>query len=82
MMRDHFEAAAAEAGLTLNEIRGPRRDQVACIARQKAYLACREDGFSLAQIAKFANRDHTSVISGLRRHEELLRRTQEKARAG
>lgn len=81
MMRDHFEAAAAEAGLTLNEIRGPRRDRVAYRARQVAYAACRDAGFTLSQIGKFANRDHTTVLNGLQRYDARnnLRQTHETA---
>ena len=70
MMREIFEAAAAEAGMTLNEIRGPRRDRVACLARQVAYAACRDAGFSPGQIGKFVNRDHTTVLNGLKRYEQ------------
>jgi chromosomal replication initiation ATPase DnaA len=69
MMRDYFEAAAAEAGLTLAQLRSRRRDKIAYEARQKAYAACRADGFTLTQIADFANRDHTSVLNGLKRYE-------------
>ena len=69
MMRDHFEAAAADAGLTLAQLRSRRRDKIAYEARQKAYAACRADGFTITQIADFANRDHTSVLNGLRRWE-------------
>jgi chromosomal replication initiation ATPase DnaA len=61
MMREIFEAAAADAGLTLNEIRGPRRDRVAYYARQVAYAACRDAGFTLSEIGGFVNRDHTTV---------------------
>ena len=67
MMRDHFDAAAAEAGLTLAQLRSRRRDKIAYEARQNAYAACRADGFTLTQIADYVNRDHTSVLNGLRR---------------
>jgi chromosomal replication initiation ATPase DnaA len=70
MMREIFEAAAADAGMTLNEIRGPRRDRAAYHARQVAYAACREAGFTLGQIAKYVNRDHTTVLNGLQRYEQ------------
>lgn len=69
MMREIFEAAASRAGLTLNEIRSPRRDRIAYKAREEAYAACREAGFTLGQIAKYVNRDHTTVLNGLMRYE-------------
>jgi chromosomal replication initiation ATPase DnaA len=69
MMREIFEAAAVEAGMTLNEIRGPRRDRNACKAREDAYAACRDAGFTLGQIAKYVNRDHTTVLNGLQRYK-------------
>jgi chromosomal replication initiation ATPase DnaA len=69
MMREIFEAAAAEAGLTLNDIRSPRRDRIAYRAREEAYVACREAGFTLGQISKYVSRDHTTVMNGLMRYK-------------
>jgi len=69
MMREIFEAAAAMAGLTLNEIRSPRRDRIAYRAREEAYAACREAGFTLGQISKYVSRDHTTVMNGLMRYK-------------
>ena len=70
MMRDYFETAAAEAGLTLNEIRSARRDRIACRAREQAYAACRDAGFTLGQIGRYVNRDHTTVLNGLMRYDQ------------
>ena len=69
MIREIFEAAAARAGLTLNEIRSSRRDRIAYRAREEAYAACREAGFTLGQISKYVNRDHTTVLNGLMRYK-------------
>jgi chromosomal replication initiation ATPase DnaA len=69
MMRDHFEHAAAQFGLTLHEVRSPARTAKHCRAREIAYKACRDAGYTLTQIGNYVRRDHTSVLNGLRNIE-------------
>jgi chromosomal replication initiation ATPase DnaA len=68
MMQLHFGAAAKRHGLTLEEVRSPRRDRVACRAREEAYAACVANGFTLTQIGQYVKRDHTTILNGLRRY--------------
>ena len=57
------------------EIRGQRRSKITALARQVAmYLIRTLTGLSLEDIGKeFENRNHSTVISSIRKVEELLR---------
>lgn len=50
-------------GYTLDEIRGRDRQADLVAIRRYAARFLRENGFSLPQIGKFLNRDHTTVIN-------------------
>lgn len=52
--------------LTVTELRGPCRERYIAWPRQEAMLAMVEAGFSLPQIGRFLNRDHTTVMAGAR----------------
>ena len=57
--------AAAIHGVAPHRVAGPERDAPAVRARQGVYLALREAGWTLPQIGKAMNRDHTTVMSGI-----------------
>lgn len=68
---------AARHDLRPEEITGPERWKRNCRARYEAMWLARQavgrDGkplYSLPQIGRFFNRDHTTVLNALRRHEE------------
>lgn len=65
---------AKKYGVTVLELVGDRRDRMIVRARQEAMWRCsKETGKSGAAIARLMRRDHTSVIAGVRRHEERMR---------
>ena len=49
-------------------IRGPRRFKRFVIARQEAFAVMHAAGWSYPNIGRFFQRDHTSVLHGVRRH--------------
>jgi chromosomal replication initiation ATPase DnaA len=64
------EDAAREAGCTVAQMLGYQRNQGAKFARWRAMRRAHEDGYSLPQIGRAFNRDHTTVIYGLRKIAE------------
>jgi chromosomal replication initiation ATPase DnaA len=63
---------AKETGLTVAMLVGDRRSRPIVAARHLAYWrAARETGASLAAIGRaFGDRDHTTIIHGIRKHEQ------------
>ncbi len=63
---------AKETGLTVPMLVGDRRSRPIVAARHLAYWrAARETGASLAAIGRaFGDRDHTTIIHGIRKHEQ------------
>lgn len=58
--------------LTVAELRGKRRVHRIAHPRQEAMWMMRQAGKSLPQIGAYLNRDHTTVLHGVRRHEARL----------
>lgn len=72
-------AVAERHGLTVDDLIGPKRTQDVCEARHEAMYVVRnvlqDDGrprWSLPVIGRMFNRDHTTVLSGIRSHQALL----------
>ena len=67
-------ATAEKYRVSVAEIKGARRDKFIVKARHECcYRLSKEMGYSLTQIGKIlGDRDHTSVLSGIRRHEKRL----------
>ncbi len=63
---------AKQTGLTVAMLTGDRRSKPIVAARHLAYWrAARETGASLAAIGRvFGDRDHTTIIHGIRKHEQ------------
>ncbi|TGV26346.1 helix-turn-helix domain-containing protein [Mesorhizobium sp. M4B.F.Ca.ET.143.01.1.1] len=58
-------------GVTKIEILSPRRDQrIAFVRSFICYWACRRTTFSLPDIGRLLNRDHTSILAAKRRYPE------------
>ena len=66
------EQVAMDLGLSLDEILGPTRRQPITRARQLIMYRAHQAGHSLSHIGRCLNRDHTSVLWGIRRIEDLL----------
>lgn len=73
--REILEAASKRYNVSIPEIKGTRRDKAFVKARHECcYRLSKELGYTLVQIGRIlGNRDHTSVLSGIRRHELRLR---------
>lgn len=67
-------ASVAEvAAVPVAEIMGPSRLRKVARARQLAMWHGRQAGLTLGQIGQYLNRDHTSVMNGVRRIEQLMK---------
>lgn len=74
VVRDTLRAAAAAHGVTVEDLRGAGREQRIAYARQDAMARLRGlDVYgrrpSLAQVGRWLNRDHSTVLHGIRAHE-------------
>jgi chromosomal replication initiator protein len=71
---DIMERVAEAHDLSVEALRGPCRRRQFAWPRQEAFLLCREMAKrSLPDIGRrFGNRDHTTVISGLRSVEKRI----------
>lgn len=65
------EAVAEEFEVSVDDLRGQRRLEFVARARQAAYLICRLKEKSSVQIGHYFNRDHSTVLQGAKRAEEL-----------
>lgn len=70
-----LEMTAKKYGVSIAEIKGVRRDKNIIKARHECfYRMSKELGYSLPKIGKIVGgKDHTSVLSGIRRHELRLK---------
>jgi 5-methylcytosine-specific restriction endonuclease McrA len=61
------EEASREAGCTMSEMMGPSRRQPVAGCRQAAMRAGLDAGFSSVEVARYFNRDHTTVLHAAKR---------------
>lgn len=61
-----IERAAMEAGVPVSVIRGPNRRRDLCMIRWAVMLTLRERGLSYPTIGRIVNRNHGTVITGVR----------------
>ena len=65
--------SAKKHGIQSSVIFGRGRRSRAVLARQEAFWrAYNETGASLTEIGRFWDRDHTTILHGIRRHEERM----------
>jgi chromosomal replication initiation ATPase DnaA len=57
---------ASAYGLTVDDFTGPCRKRHVAWPRQEFMLAAHEAGYSMPQISGFLNRDHTTILHGIR----------------
>lgn len=66
-------SVAAKHGVTIDDLLSSRRAHPLPLARQEAMWRMRnETTHAMPSIGKCLNRDHTTVIYGIRRHEERM----------
>mgnify|MGYP000933061048 CR=1 FL=1 len=61
---------AASYGFTLDQLKQRDRRPRTCEARNACYAYLRSQGWSLNKIGNYFRRDHTTVLWGLRPHDE------------
>ncbi|MBI1682359.1 helix-turn-helix domain-containing protein [Caulobacter hibisci] len=68
-----LEAVSGAYGVSVEELRGPKRQRRISLARQHAmWLMNGLPHLSLPMIGRFLNRDHTTVLFGIRAHERRV----------
>jgi chromosomal replication initiation ATPase DnaA len=65
-----IQNAAARHGIDAQEVLGPKRYPELVAARWEAWANAHASGHTFAAIARATGRDHTSVMHGVRRHNE------------
>lgn len=82
-MREIAALVAERHGLTLDDLTGPVRKRRVAHPRQEAYSLIRATGrYSLPRMGMFfGNRDHTTILDGLRNHEARVEAARQEARA-
>ncbi len=64
---------AARHAMTTDDIIGKCRSPRYVAARQEAFYLLKQAGYSMLQIGRFCNRDHTTVLHGANKHEAMLK---------
>lgn len=73
LIRFRIEAVAKRHGLPLACILGARRTRPVSIARHEAYWEIKTTfGLSYPRLGVIFGRDHTSIMHGVRKHEERM----------
>jgi chromosomal replication initiation ATPase DnaA len=75
------EQVAVDTGVPVRELRGPSRKRGVIEAKQRAYAECyaAHEKISFPVVADFFGRDHSTIISGRRKHMERAALEQELA---
>lgn len=71
-MFDIANSVSRETGFSVSELCGLKRHRNVVRARQLCMRKGREAGMTLGQIGEFLNRDHTTVLHGLKAMEKIL----------
>lgn len=66
LMREIAAQVCAEHGLTLRFLIGSSRQRRVAWPRQDAFRMCYEAGHTMEEIGRFFDRDHTTVLYGIR----------------
>ena len=65
-------AIALTHGVEIGDLTGPKRAAFISRARQAAFAAMLDAGYSSNQVGRFFARDHSTVLEGAARHKERL----------
>ena len=73
-MAEIAKQVAQKHNITMEDMKSERKPRNITIARQEAYYRCKQEtNNSLPQIGRFfGNRDHTTILHGIRKHQERL----------
>lgn len=66
-------------GYTFEDIAKKKKQYELVVARHHCYSALNDLGLSLSAIGRLLDRDHTTVLHGIKQHRERLRRANKKA---
>lgn len=72
MQKEVILKAAQEFRVSYSDLAGRARDRRTCRARFALYKAFRLRGASYVQIARWLERDHSTVIHGVRVAEQII----------
>ena len=72
VVREIVDKIAEESGVSAELILSDKLARRFVILRHLAMWRSREEGLALTEIGEVFNRDHTSVINGIRRAEQYL----------
>ena len=56
--------------VTVEELKGPSRFRKVCVVRQEFMYQARKQGETASGIARFLNRDHTTILHGIKAAEK------------
>jgi len=76
VIREIVDRIGEEAGVSSEHILGDKLAKRIVILRHLAMWRAREEGLTLTEIGQGFDRDHTSVINGIRRAEQYLEEVQ------
>lgn len=69
-MHEILDDVSMMYGVSVADLRGPARTKGIAHARQHAmYLMAQQPHLSLPQIGRYLNRDHTTILHGVRAHK-------------
>lgn len=65
-MREIVAAVAQANGLTVADLMGRSREGPIAWPRQRAYMLCAAQGVPIGRIARYFDRDHSTILQGIR----------------
>lgn len=65
-VRDFVEEVSTETGVPVAAILSKNRTRKFCVPRQEVFLRAHEYGLSLSHIGRVFDRDHTTILHGIR----------------
>lgn len=72
-LHDDVAEAAEECEVTVDELRGAGRAKRLSMARLYVYWRLRNKGHSYSVIGRAMHRDHSTIMHGVKRFEELVK---------
>lgn len=74
-MAEVVEAFAEHHGISVGDMVGPSKQKAFMVPRWAAWTELRARGYSLTRIGEFFGRDHTTILSGIRKYEQQRKET-------
>jgi chromosomal replication initiation ATPase DnaA len=79
LIRSIIYRIAQGYGLSYDSVTGPSRQRHVNLARNHAYAALIDCGFTSAEIGRYMGRDHSTVINGAGNHNERISEVRKRA---